>query len=254
MLCCEGVTLAYGKQTVLQNVSIDVRPGRYTALIGPNGSGKTSLISVLSGYKKADCGRALYDGRDVHRMTPRERARIFAVVQQRESVSMPYTALELVLLGLYPHKARWETLSAQDHEKTVACMARTDTLAFADKPVQSLSGGEFQRVVLARALLQAPKVLFLDEAMSELDVRARLLLQKLLRAEIEQNGLTVVAVHHDLSSASRAADEIVALKNGRVRGKGKLTESLIEDVFGVRSEIREGAGILIRDAIENYEK
>lgn len=255
MLRCENLCLSLGGREILKDISARFEPGRYHALIGPNGSGKTTLMAALSGFLKPDAGRSLYRGRDVRRMNFRERARCFAVVQQRETASMPFTGLEMVLLGLTPHLSRFGGAGEEEVHTARNWMERTGTLTFSDQPVQKLSGGEFQRVVLARALAQKPEVLFLDEAMSEMDVRARLQMLKLLQGEIKDRGLTVVAVHHDLSAALTAADHVVALLSGRAAAQGEteqvVTEQLIEDVFGVGSEIHPGKGVLIREAIEN---
>lgn len=258
MLSCENLCLSLGGREILKDITARFEPGRYHALIGPNGSGKTTLMAVLSGLLKPDAGRSLYGGRDVLRMSFRERARRFSVVQQRETASMPFTGLEMVLLGLTPHLSRLGGAGEEEVRSARGWMERTGTLAFSDQPVQKLSGGEFQRVVLARALAQRPEVLFLDEAMSEMDVRARLQMLGLLRGEIDARGLTVVAVHHDLSAALTAADHVVALSGGRAAAQGKtaevVTEELIREVFGVRSEIHPGKGVLIREAIENQEE
>jgi iron complex transport system ATP-binding protein len=258
VLICEGLCLSLNGREILMDITARFEPGRYHALIGPNGSGKTTLLAALSGFLKPDAGCARYSGRDVHRMGYRERARHFSVVQQRETASMPFTGLEMVLLGLTPHLGRLGGTGEADVEIARSWMEQTGALDFCDQPVQKLSGGEFQRVVLARALAQKPEVLFLDEALSEMDVRARLQMLKLLRGEIVARGLTVVAVHHDLSTALTAADHVLALSGGRSAACGEtravVTEELIRDVFGVRSEIHPGKGILIREAIENQKE
>lgn len=258
MLCCEGVCLSLDGRGILKDVSARFETGKYHALIGPNGSGKSTLLAALSGFLRPDAGCALYGGRDVRRMSARERARRFAVVQQREAASMPFTGLEMVLMGMTPHLGRLSGAAQEDLRAARRWMERTETTEFSDQPVMKLSGGEFQRVVLARALAQRPEVLFLDEAMSEMDVCAALRMMKLLRSEIAAGGLTVVAVHHDLSLALAAADHVVALSSGRVAAQGPadcvVTERLIQDVFGVRSEIHPGKGVLIREPIENQKE
>ncbi len=258
MLDCEDLRLSLGGREILKGVSVRFERGCYHALIGPNGSGKTTFLAALAGLLRPDGGRILYDGREVRRMGARERARCFSVVQQRETAAMPFTGLEMVLMGRTPHQSRLGGASEAEVREAQRWMARTGVLELAEKPVNRLSGGEFQRVVLARALAQRPEVLFLDEAMSEMDVRARLLMLKLLREEIDASGLTVVAVHHDLSTALTAADRVAALSNGRVVCEGAtdgvMTEQLIRDIFGVWSEICPGKGVLIREAIEKQEE
>lgn len=254
MLRAEDIRFAYGGTPILEGVSLNIKPGSYTALIGPNGSGKTTLLSILCGFLRPRSGQVRYEGRDVHAMAPRARARVFALVQQHESANMPFTAMELTLMGLTPNQGRFERIGRADWARAVEILERTCTSPFADTPVGQLSGGEFQRVTLARALMQSPRVLLLDEAMSEMDVRMRLKMQSLLREEISRKELAIVAVHHDLSAAVKNADQVVALKGGRVACQGPadrvMTPAMLELIFGVRAEVHPGKGVLVLDAGE----
>ncbi|MEF9895899.1 MAG: ABC transporter ATP-binding protein [Clostridia bacterium] len=254
MLTAKGVALHYGARTILQNVDVCLPDGQYTALIGPNGSGKTSLLSILAGVQRPDGGQVAYDGLRVRDMGFRARAQVFALVQQRETVAMPYTAREVIEMGLSPHRARFGQLAPEAVQAIDRLIGESGLAPLAGAQVNRLSGGEFQRVMLCRALAQRPRVLFLDEAMSEMDVRARLQMQQFLRKEIAQSGLTVLAVHHDISFAFTVSDRVIALKAGVVRAQGAtplvMTEPVLRDVFGVRSEIFPGKGVLIREAIE----
>jgi len=254
MLFCENICLRLGGKEILKDISVCVRQGEYNALIGPNGSGKSTLLSVLSGFVRPDAGRVFYADKNVHKCSPRDRAQVFSIVHQREHASMPFSTMEMVLMGLTARRARMRGYTDEELSLAKRWMEKTDTLRFAKQCVQSLSGGEFQRVVLARALLQAPKVLFLDEAMSEMDVRVRMEMQAVIKEEMQRGNLTVLSVHHDLSTAYTASGNIIALSGGKVAAQGPtsavMTPEFLQEVFGVCSEIYPGKGILIRDSIE----
>lgn len=254
MIDVERVSFAYGRQQVLRGIDMTVARGKYTALIGPNGSGKTTLLAILSGMLKPGGGKVRIDGQDLARMPFRERAMRFAIIQQRERVVMPFTCLEVVLMGLSPRMARLASPSPEEMAFVKAIMERTDTAFLMEKPVTQISGGEFQRVLIARALAQRPSLLFLDEAMSDLDVSARLKLLSLLKSQTETEGLTVLAVHHDINTAYATADEVAVLHEGSLRAKGApeavLTPALFADIFGVEAEIVPGKGLFFRDAMD----
>lgn len=258
MLKCENIRVQRGGKTLLSGVSLTVREGRYNAIIGANGAGKTTLMGVLSGIDRPESGRVLLDGKDVARIPARERARRMAVVQQREMSAMPFTAMEVALMGLNPWHMRGGGVSEDDLQKASLWMEKTDTLRFACQRVDTLSGGEFQRLVLARAMLQSPRYLFLDEAMSEMDVRMRCLMLRMLREEIEENGLTVIAVHHDLSQAYQESDHVLALKDGSLLGFGPtrqyMTRETIGEIFGVEADILAGKGIWVKGALDKERK
>lgn len=254
MIHAEHVSFAYGRQPVLHDISAIIAPGRYTAMIGPNGSGKTTLLALLSGMLKADTGTISFDGKPLHSMPFRERAMCFAIIQQRERVAMPFSCLEIVLMGLSPRMSRLASATPEELAFVRDIMGQTDTAFLMDKPITQVSGGEFQRVLLARALAQQPRLLFLDEAMSDLDVSARLRLLGLLKAQTREKDLAVLAVHHDLNTAYTTADDVLVLHEGRLRAQGTpqsiLTPALFSDVFGVEAEIVPGKGLFFREAMD----
>lgn len=254
MIAFENIGFAYGRQAVLRGVSARVPAGRYTALIGPNGSGKTTLLSILGGFLKPAQGAVFLDGKDI-RLTPyRERACLFAFVQQRERIAMPFSCLEAVLMGTAPYLPRLGPPPAETLDFVERVMETAGVAHLMDKPVTKISGGELQRVLIARALAQRPRLLFLDEAMSDLDVNAKLSLLALLRRQTAEQGLTVLAVHHDLQTAYSASDEVIVLKEGTLCAQGApeqtLTPRLFQDVFGVQAEIVPGKGPFFRAAMD----
>lgn len=243
----------YGRRQVLTNISLTAYAGEYISLIGPNGSGKSTLFKILCGLASPQRGEVFYEGKALKKMNARQRARCMAVVHQNTTQVMPFTCLESILLGLHPHQRRFETISAEQFKRVQQLMALTDTLRLAEQPITQLSGGERQRVALCRALAQEPKVLLLDEAMSELDVAARMQMSGLLKKLCIDTGLTVLAIYHDLNLAYRFSDKIYVLKEGFCASFGTpaavMTEELFRRVFHVKAEIFANKGFFIQNTI-----
>jgi len=253
LLAVDSVSFAYDDAPVLRHISFQVPSGQYVGLIGPNGSGKTTLFNIISGYYPAQSGAVAYAGTDIRKIPVHRRAARIALVPQRQRLDFPFTCLEMVLLGLHPHRARFEPITAAHLDQARGVMQATEIWQFAGKPVTELSGGELQRVILARALMQQPRLLLLDEAMSELDIAGRIAMLKLLRTMIAQTGMTVIGIHHDLASAYRYADRVIALANGALAADGTpeqvFTRDFFREVFFVDAEILHGRGFLINDNI-----
>lgn len=248
-----GICFSYGSRRVLHDVSFSVPAGAYLSLVGPNGSGKSTLLRLLCGARRCESGQVFFHGRNVAEMGVPQRARQFAVVRQQEENAFPFTCLEMAVLGLHPFRSRFGEPSDEQMRRVREIMRRTGVWELADQPVTQVSGGEFQRVVLARALIQNPRVLFLDEAMSDLDIRAKIRMAGYLRELVAQAGMTVVAVNHDLSSAYQHSDLVLALREGRLAAFGPpqavMDEAFFDRVFGVKAEIFAGRGFFIRDHI-----
>lgn len=254
MLISEHLSFGYGGGArVIADLTHSFAPGQYHAIVGPNGSGKSTLFSLLCGSVKPDGGRVTYGGRDVHQMPARTRAQAFATLYQQAQVHLPFTCLEVVLMGLYPRTSRFERVTRESLAAAQAQMALTGIEPLMNRPFSSLSGGEKQRVSITRALMQRPHVLFLDEAMSELDINARLKMAELIRREVVGPGGTVIAVHHDLSLAYRYADRVIALADGRIVADGHphevMDERFFADVFHVQAEILPGRGFFLQNSL-----
>lgn len=224
-----------GAEPALAGVSLEVPPARLVAVAGPNGSGKTTLLRIALGRLKPDRGRIEIGGREPARWPPRELARHVAVVVQREEPAFPIRVRDLVLLGRYPHRSGWGGLGAPDHAAVAHALDRVDAKQLADRWVDTLSGGEWQRARVARALAQQPKLLVLDEPTTSLDVRHEMELFGLLEELARQAGLGVLVVTHELNLAARFADEILLLSGGAEAARGTpeqvLTPAILEGVF-----------------------
>ena len=219
----------------LTGVSMTVSAGRFVAVLGPNGSGKTTLVRIALGALRSRTGTATIGEKPAHEWSRQELARIVGVVPQREDNLFPQRVRETVLLGRYPHLSMWGRERAEDHAAVQRALAACDAEQLADRWVWSLSGGEYQRVRIARALAQEPKLLVLDEPGVSLDLRHEMGLFELVRSLVDSRGLGVLMITHDLNLAARFADSLLLLNEGRAIAAGApgdvLTQEVVEAVF-----------------------
>lgn len=228
------VRYAGGAAPALDGVSMAVPDGCLYAVLGPNGSGKSTLVKALLGVVPTAGGRALVDGREVGAWTRRELARAVGVVPQAETIAFPLTVRELVAMGRYPHLGPLGAERDMDRSAVTRALAECDVSDLAARDVTTLSGGELQRVRIARALAQEPRALVLDEPTASLDIRHEMAILELLRTSAD-GGMTVVVVTHGLDMAARFADRLLLLSGGRVAAEGApadvLRTSVLEDVY-----------------------
>jgi iron complex transport system ATP-binding protein len=231
-----GLTVRYpgAGRPALDGVTLDVPPGSFTAVLGPNGSGKSTLLRALLGVVRSEAGTATLDGRDVRAWDRRELARRIGVVAQLESLAFPLTVREMVAMGRYPHLGPLRAEGPADRAAIARALERCDVAGLETRPVTALSGGELQRVRIARALAQEPGALVLDEPTASLDMAHEMSILELLRTWAD-GGMTVLLVTHQLNLAARFADRIVLLKGGGVVAAGTpadvLTVGVLERVY-----------------------
>ena len=242
VLTIDGVNCSYGSVDVLNDINFEVKSGNFLGILGPNGSGKTTLLKSISRVLKPKKGAILIDDKNIYNMKTIELARQMAVVPQTTDVSFDFTALEVVLMGRNPHMTRFQTESKEDIDIAKKAMEITRTWDFADRPVTELSGGEKQRVIIARALTQEPKVLLLDEPTTHLDISNQLEIMDLIKNLSGTKNLLVVAVFHDFNLAARYCDSIILLKDGKIVDVGKAEETLtsknLRKVFSVDTIVK----------------
>ena len=237
ILAVDGVSYRYpGAETeALTGVTLGVRAGELHAVLGPNGSGKTTLLRVALGSLAPRAGAAAILGRPASGWAPRELARVVGVVTQREDNLFPQRVRDTVTLGRYARLPVWGGEGAADRAAVDRALARCDALHLAARWVWTLSGGEYQRVRLARALAQEPRLLVLDEPTANLDLRHEMQLFELVRALVERDDLAVVLVTHHVNLAARFADRVLLLAGGRPAGAGTpaavLTPDAVAQVF-----------------------
>lgn len=219
----------------VERVSLAVAPGEFLAVLGPNGSGKTTLVRLALGAAHPAAGAVTIAGRPAHEWPRHELARVIGVVPQREDNLFPQRVRETVLLGRYPRLSLWGREQPEDHAAVERALAACDVSALGDRWVWTLSGGEYQRVRIARALAQEPRILVLDEPAVSLDLRHEMALFELVRELIDQRGLGVLMITHHVNLAARYADRVLLLAEGRAVAEGPpaevLTREAIERVF-----------------------
>jgi iron complex transport system ATP-binding protein len=243
MLRAADITFAYqrGGPLVLDRVSLTAARGSIVGLLGPNGSGKTTLLRVLAGIVAPRSGRVELDGVAIDRLSRRELARRIAVVPQETHAAFDFTALEIVLMGRYPHLGPFALEGPGDLGIARDALSATGTLAFAERRFGTLSGGEKQRVVIAGALAQAPDLLLLDEPTASLDLGYQFEIATLLRRLNTERNTTLVLCTHDLNLAAAVCDRVVLLKSGRVVADGLTPETVtaanIREVYGVEADV-----------------
>jgi iron complex transport system ATP-binding protein len=219
-----------GASAAVDGVSLDVPEGCLYAVLGPNGSGKSTLFKAILGLLQPVSGRALLDGRDVAAWPRRELARSVGVVSQAETISFPLTVREMVGMGRYPYLGALGGERETDRAAVRRALGQCDVEALAARDVTTLSGGEMQRVRIARALAQEPRALVLDEPTASLDIRHEMAILELLRASAD-SGMTVLVVTHGLDLAARFADRLLLLANGAVAAEGTPAEVVRSDVL-----------------------
>ncbi len=233
MLQVRQLSFTYPRHPVLNRISLSVRPGELLAVLGPNGTGKTTLLKCLNGIHRADGGAVYIDGRDTLALRPGEMARQSAYVAQRPD-SGPQTVFDAVLLGRKPF-IRWKP-EEKDLRLVEHALHRLHLSPLALRPLTCLSGGELQKVMIARALVQEPRLLLFDEPTSALDLKNQLEMLTLIREVVESEQLAGVMTLHDVNSALRFAHRFLFLKAGAVLAAGDIstvTPELIQAVYGV---------------------
>ena len=240
LLAATDVSLDLGGVRVLKSVSFVARQGEVSGLIGPNGAGKSTLLRVLAGLVQPDLGSVSLGAIDLSKFNPRERARRISYMPQHDGIQ-PFTALETVLMGRYTHLGRFELEGRLDRRIARDAMARTETAAFENRQLDRVSGGERQRVILARALAQQAGILLLDEPSASLDLRHRLSMMETMRSEASDRGVAVVVALHDVSLAGKYCDRLALMSSGSIVYEGEpatvLTADNLRTVFGVETEV-----------------
>jgi len=231
-----GVGVELAGTRILSDVSATVEDGRLVGVVGPNGAGKSTLLRAMNGVVEPDAGTVLVDGEDVHDLPSKAASRRLATVPQDTHVSFEFTVRQTVEMGRHPHQPRFGR--DDDPEAVDRAMERAEVAAFADRDVTSLSGGETQRVLLARALAQDAPVLLLDEPTASLDVNHQVRTLELVRGLADDDDRAVVAAIHDLDLAARYCDELVLVADGEVVDAGDprsvLTPEAVRDAFDAR--------------------
>jgi iron complex transport system ATP-binding protein len=241
-LIVNGVECCYGSRVVLEDVELRVNSGEMVGILGPNGAGKTTLLRTISKALKPSLGAVLLDGRDIYTMGDREIAREMAVVHQTSASVPNFTALEVVLMGRNPFLKRLQLEGEEDLDISRQAMELTGTWHLANRLILELSGGERQKITIARAITQQPKVLLLDEPTLHLDIASQIEIMDLVKGLCSRKGLTVISVFHDFNLAARYCSKIMLVGGGKIVAAGRpqdvLTRSNISKIYGVEVSVK----------------
>ena len=232
----EQVSLGYGRRTILKDASLEAKPGEVLGIIGPNGSGKSTLIRGMTRLLTPSSGQIFIDGHTIDSLKHSDLAQLVAVVPQNAVLPELFTAVEVVLMGRTPHLGLFRYESERDLTIVHNAMEATSTIHLAERRVGELSGGEKQRLVIARALAQEPKVILLDEPTAHLDIHYQIETLDLIHQLCRNQNLIVVIALHDLNLAVQYCDRLVILNQGRIHSQGipdtVITAQTIKEVYG----------------------
>lgn len=237
----EQLTLGYGNNIIVRDLTISLPDGEFTAIIGPNGCGKSTLLRALSRLMKPRTGHVWLDGEAIQHYPTKEVARRIGLLAQTASAPGNITVAELVSRGRYPHQPLFSRWQESDQQAVDYAMQVTGLTALAEQLVDTLSGGQRQRAWIAMALAQQTSIMLLDEPTTWLDISHQIDLLELLSQLNREQGYTLAVVLHDLNQACRYASHIIALRDGKMVARGApgdiITESLIEAIYGLRCMI-----------------
>jgi iron-siderophore transport system ATP-binding protein len=236
-----GLTVAYGDAPVVRELDLGIPRGRITTIVGANGSGKSTLLRALARLIAPRAGAVLLDGKPITELGSRAVARRLGILPQSPSAPDGLAVEDLVARGRYPHQGLFRQWSASDEAAVEEALAATGTTALRERPIDELSGGQRQRAWIAMALAQQTELLLLDEPTTFLDLAHQVDVLDLLDDLVQERGRTVVMVLHDLNQACRYADQLVALREGRVHAAGAPAEivddAFVRDVFGLDARV-----------------
>jgi iron complex transport system ATP-binding protein len=243
LLRADRLTLAYDDRTVVSELDLVIPRGRVTTIVGANGCGKSTLLRALARLLRPRAGSVLLDGREIAQLHTREVAKRLGLLPQQPIAPEGLTVEDLVARGRHPHQGLFRQWSAADEAAVKAALAATQMVELRDRPLDELSGGQRQRAWIAMTLAQDTEVLLLDEPTTFLDLAHQIEVLDLLADLVERHGRTVVMVLHDLNQACRYADQLVAMRAGRVHAAGAPADvvdaALVEEVFGIPAHVIE---------------
>jgi iron complex transport system ATP-binding protein len=252
------IVFGYSSVPILDKVMLELDCSETIGIVGPNGAGKSTLIRCINKILKPQEGTVTLDGRDINGMSRMEISRRLGYVPQNSSNTFPATVFDTILMGRRPH-CGWRS-SHDDVKKVLETLRLVGIEKLAMRDFNELSGGQQQKVILARALVQEADILLLDEPTSNLDVRQQLETMEIVRSMVAEKSISAIIAIHDLNLAARYADRIVMLKEGRIYGVGEpfsvFTEDNIRDVYGVEAEVKEDEGkpyILVKRPLKNLD-
>jgi iron complex transport system ATP-binding protein len=229
MLNAKGLSFSYREMPVLQEIELEVKKGEIIGILGPNGCGKTTLLKLLNRNLHPDAGRVTMDGKDLEETSKRDIARHIAVVPQSNEIRFAFSVRDIVTMGRMPFLGQFQGESQEDLRIVEDAMKKTNITGFADRPINTMSGGERQRVIIARAIAQKPEIILLDEPTLHLDINHQFEVLDLVKKLSLEEGLTVVIVSHDLPMVTKYCDRIVLIHDHKIFALGTPEEVLTRE-------------------------
>ena len=250
ILQIQDTSFSYDQENVLHSVSMNVEAGEFAGVIGPNGSGKSTLLKILGGVLTPNSGKLLFKGKDFVDFNRKELARSITWIPQDHPMIFPFKVSEVVLMGRHPYLSAFTFEGDEDIEIARSAMEQTQTLQFAQRRFNEISGGEKQRVVIAGAIAQEPELMILDEPTSALDIKYQIQILNILKELNQKKNMTVILAMHDLHLASKFCNRLILLEEGKIFQDGKPEEVLqkehLEKVYGIKVHlIRDHDGDII---------
>ncbi len=237
----ENLSFSYAESPVLREINLTLGAGEWLGVIGPNGSGKSTLIKLMGGLLKSSEKSILFHEKDIQQFSRVDLAREIAWVPQETATPFSFTAYEMVMMGRHPYLKPFRFESQEDHEICHRAMEVTSTTDFKTRKFSQLSGGEKQRVLIASAIVQSPKIMLLDEPTASLDLKYQVQVLDILERLNLQRGITLVMAMHDLNLAAKFCHRLVLIKEGQVVRDGPpeavLQKEIIEEVYEVKVQI-----------------
>lgn len=239
----EKLNFAYEEELTLKDISFNIKKGEFISIIGPNGSGKSTLLKNISNIYSPQSGSIKIYNNDIKKYGTRELAKNIALVPQDTIISYNFSVLDIVLMGRFSHLNRFEKEREEDFKIVYEALKKTNTFHLKDRNIDEISGGERQRVIIARALAQEPKIIFLDEPTSHLDINHQMELLNLLKILNKERKTTIILVIHDINLACRYSDKIILMNNGEIVSIGTpkevVTRKNIEKTYGLNIIVEE---------------
>ena len=238
MLEIRNLNFSYGKNTVLKDINFAVQSGEFISIIGPNGAGKSTLIKIVDGILISEQSNVSLDGKLISDFSRKELAQKIAYLPQESKFTFAFTVRDVVMMGRFPYLRGVLTYTAEDIHIVKEMMHLMEIDEFADRNFNELSGGEKQRVLIASALAQQPKIILLDEPTSALDLHHQIAIYHILKKLQKEQNLTIIVVTHDINLTAQYCDRITLMGNGKIirddEPKNVLQFNLLQEIFGVK--------------------
>lgn len=242
IISIDSLWFKYDKENILEDINININQGSFISIIGPNGSGKTTLLKNMVNLLTPTKGSINLFKKDIKNIKYKDLAKKVAVVHQSNNIGYNFSVEDVVMMGRFPYLKRFQSETSKDYEIAEKAMKNTGIFDLKDRSILNISGGEMQRVMIARALVQEPEILVLDEPISNLDLKYQVGILNICKELNKKENLTVICILHDINLASRYSDNIILLKDGKIHSLDKpnnvITKKNIKEVYDIDVDVK----------------